>query len=134
MKRLATLIVLAVLAAGTAHAAAPATGIHWGEARPLGTGTARAYVAVDVDGSVSSFGVSIDEAALQVKGTAAPEALLPLPADLSLSAFASSKAAWAQPAFRVRYDRAARTYLVMLDGLAPATGRDAAQGAAAMAR
>lgn len=136
MKKSITVLALAALAALAAASAtaAPATGIHWGEARTLGAGSARAYVAVDVDGSVSSFGVSIDEAALKVKGTAAPEALLPLPSDLSLEAFAASKAAFAQPAFRVRYDRAARTYLVMLDGLAPANGKDAAQGATAAAR
>lgn len=131
MKKLALAATLAALAAAASvHASAPnRTGLHFGEPRPLGAGTASAWVAVDVDGSASSLGVSIDEAAMRVAGRAGEiEAVLPLPKDVTVAG-ATSKTA-----FRVRYDRERRSYLVMLDGLAPAAAAPGAWSAQAAAR
>lgn len=115
------LAVVALAAAAAAQANAPLrTGIHWGEARPLGAGTASAWVAVDVDGTPCSMGVSIDEAALKGdRDKGKLEAVLPLPADI---AAAAAGAGGARPTFRVRYDRERRSYLVMLDGFNPVAG------------
>lgn len=131
MKKLAMLASVAALAAAASvHAtAANRVGIHWGEARPLGAGTASAWVAVDMDGSASSLGVSIDEAAMKGAGSRGEiEALLPLPKDVSLAG------ATARTTFRVRYDRERRTYLVMLDGLSPVAAAPGALSAQAVKR
>lgn len=131
MKKLALLAaVVALAAAASVHASAPnRSGLHFGDPRPLGTGTASAWVAVDVDGSVPSMGVSIDEAAMRVAGHAGEiEAVLPLPKDVTVAG------ATAKTAFRVRYDRERRTWLVMLDGLAPAVAAPAAWSAQAVTR
>jgi hypothetical protein len=134
MKKLAILASVAALAAAASvHAsAANRVGIHWGEARPLGAGTASAWVAVDIDGSASSMGVSIDEAAMQGAGNRGEiEALLPLPLlpkDVSLAG------ATARTAFRVRYDRERRTYLVMLDGFNTVAAAPGALSAQAVKR
>lgn len=131
MHRLMLLASLAALAAATVPAgAANRVGLHWGEARPLGAGTASAWVAVDLDGSASSMGVSIDEAAIRSAGSRGElEAVLPLPKDVTL---AGANAGRTQ--FRVRFDRERRTYLVMLDGLAPAVAAPGALSAQAGAR
>jgi hypothetical protein len=118
-----SLAAVALATSVTAAAAAPATGLHWGEARPLGAGTARAWVAVDLDGAPASMGVSIDEKAMasRPRGTAELEALLPLPADVRVGGVedaSTDRAAWARPAFRVRWDRLTRSYVISLDGLA----------------
>ena len=121
------LVAAALAAAAVAQANAPLrTGIHWGEERQLGAGSASAWVAVDVDGTPCSIGVSIDEAALRgERHKGALEAVLPLPADV----VAASAGNGARPAFRVRYDRERRTYLVMLDGVNPVAGSPAALSA-----
>jgi hypothetical protein len=132
MKKLAILASVAALAAAaTVHAsAADRVGIHWGEPRPLGAGTASAWVAVDVDGSASSMGVSIDEAAMKAAGRSGPiEAVLPLPKDVTLDGAAAGRTS-----FRVRYDRERRTYLVMLDGLNTVAAAPGALSAQAGAR
>ncbi len=131
MMKLALLAaVVALAAAASVHASAPnRTGLHFGDPRPLGAGSASAWVAVDVDGSAGSMGVSIDEAAMRVAGRAGEiEAVLPLPKDVTVAG------ATAKTAFRVRYDRERRTWLVMLDGLAPAAAPPAAWSAQAVAR
>jgi len=127
MKKLAILASLAALGAASVSASAGnRVGLHWGEARPLGAGSASAWVAVDMDGAASSLGVSIDEAAMKSAGANGEiEAVLPLPKDVTLAGGAAGKTA-----FRVRYDRERRTYLVMLDGLntvAAAPGASTAQ-------
>jgi hypothetical protein len=115
------LVAAALAAAAAAQAQAPLrTGIHWGEARPLGAGSASAWVAVDVDGTPCSMGVSIDEAALRGdRGKGRLEAVVPLPADIVAAGAAGNGP---RPAFRVRYDRERRAYLVMLDGVNPVAG------------
>lgn len=126
---LASLAALAV-AASVPAGAANRVGIHWGEARPLGAGSASAWVAVDVDGSASSMGVSIDEAAMKSAGSrGALEAVLPLPRDVTL---AGTNAGRTQ--FRVRFDREQRTWLVMLDGIAPVVAAPGALSARAGGR
>lgn len=118
-------LTVALTIAAVAQATRPAgTGIHWGESRPLGAGQAAAWVAIDVDGSPASLGVSIDEAALQSARGAELEAVLPLPAEAALAGAAGGKTA-----FRVRYDRERRAYLVMLDGLPPAAAAPGARSA-----
>lgn len=114
MKKLAILASAVALGATTlAASAADRVGLHWGDARPLGAGTASAWVAVDMDGAARSLGVSIDEAAMKSAGSRGEiEAVLPLPKDVTLAGAAAGRTA-----FRVRYDRERRTYLVMLDGL-----------------
>lgn len=120
MKPLATVLAVAALAAAVTldASASDRVGLHWGDIRSLGAGKARAWVAVDVDGSASSMGVSIDEAAMKVKKGQAPiEAVLPLPNDVTLAGVAASGTS--APAFRVRYDVERRAYLVILEGIAP---------------
>lgn len=129
MKKLALLAALAALAVAAAAHAANRTGIHYGEARALGAGTASAWVAVDEDGSACSMGVSIDEAAMHSGGRRGEaEAVLPLPKGVAVAG-ASGKTS-----FRVRWDAERRTWLVMLDGLAPAAAAPAAWSAQAAAR
>uniref|UniRef100_A0A832ICU5 Uncharacterized protein n=1 Tax=Eiseniibacteriota bacterium TaxID=2212470 RepID=A0A832ICU5_UNCEI len=115
MKILGTILVAGALAASAVHAASHnAAGLHWGEARPLGSGTARAWVAVDVDGTPAQMGVSIDEAAMRSRPQgAAKEAVLPLPAGVHVAASAG-----AAPAFRVIYDERSRSYVVVFEGIA----------------
>lgn len=124
-------VVAALAAAVTAQATHPnRTGLHYGEARALGAGSAAAWVAVDVDGTPCSMGVQLDEAALErSRGGAGDEIVLPLPQDVVIAGQAPGKAA-----FRVRYDRGRRAWLVMLDGVAPVAGSPAALSAQATAR
>jgi len=122
------LVAAALAAAAAAQANAPLrTGIHWGEARQLGAGSATAWVAVDVDGTPCSMGVSIDEAALKGdRDKGKLEAVVPLPADIVAAA---AGVGGPRPAFRVRYDRERRSYLVMLDGFNPVAGSPGATAA-----
>jgi len=110
------LVAVALAASAVAQGASPLrTGIYWGESRQLGAGSASTWVAVDVDGTPCSMGVSIDEAALRGNhGKGELETVLPLPADIVAAGVVGGGA---RPAFRVRYDRVRRTYLVMLDGV-----------------
>lgn len=123
------LALAAALAAGTtvaAHATNPnRTGLHWGPARALGAGTARAWVAVDMDGTPASVGVAVDDEALRA-ARAGEEAVLPLPAE----AFAAGAGAQ-RATFRVRWDRERRAWLVMLDGPLSVAGSPAALSAQA---
>ncbi len=121
MKTMSLLLsTLALAASVTITNAAPSTGMHYGEALPLGAGTARAWVAVDVDGTPVSMGVSIDEKAMRSGRKGVAEALLPLPAsvqvrpDVIVNARDAAKAAI--PAFIVRYDRETRSFVVVYDG------------------
>jgi hypothetical protein len=125
------LVAAALAAAAAAQANAPLrTGIHWGEAKPLGAGSASAWVAVDVDGTPCSMGVSIDEAALRGdRDKGKLEAVVPLPADIVAAGAGANSP---RPAFRVRYDRERRAYLVMLDGVNPVAGSPGAPTAQAV--
>ncbi len=121
MKTMSLLLsTLALAASVTISNAAPHTGLHYGEALPLGAGTARAWVAVDVDGTPVSMGVSIDEKAMRSGRKGIAEARLPLPASVQVRPEAivqSRDAAQATvPAFVVHYDRGTRSYLVVYDG------------------
>jgi len=127
MKTLSLLLAAAAVAAHvTVAIAAPATGLHYGDAVPLGAGTARAWVAIDVDGTPVSMGVSIDEKAMRSrpKRDGACEARLPLPAVAQARSEAPTTtrdaAKAAVPAFVVRYERAAKSYMVVYDGFVPA--------------
>jgi hypothetical protein len=129
MKTLGMLILTAALAAALAgHAATrtrDAVGLHWGEPTALGAGAARAWVAVDLDGTTSAIGVSIDEAALRTwTAGGETEALVPLPEDVAVNGLTRERAA-----LRVRYDRDGGRYIVALEGLAPAAATLAATGA-----
>jgi hypothetical protein len=129
MKTLGTLILTAALAAALAsHASSrdqEAVGLHWGAPTALGAGAARAWVAVDLDGTTGAIGVSIDEAALRTwTASGETEALVPLPQDVAIHGLARERAA-----LRVRYDRAGGRYLVALEGLAPAGATLDATGA-----
>ncbi len=98
-----------------AHAGAR-PGLHWGPAKPFGSGTARAWVAVDMDGQASQLGVSIDPAALESARLGRDtEAVLPLPVSSGIRAASAGPARG--PAFRVRYDDRSRQYVVVLEGV-----------------
>lgn len=123
MSKLSLLVTaLAVATTAVLAHAAPATGLHYGNALPLGAGTARAWVAIDVDGKPVSMGVSIDEKAMQSRPNGTPtEAHLPLPATVWVRpelAAPSRDASKSRPAFVVRYDRDTKSYLVVFDGFA----------------
>lgn len=124
MKTMSLLLSTVALAASVTIAnAASSTGLFYGEAMPLGAGKARAWVAVDVDGTPVSMGVSIDEKAMRSSRKGASEVRLPLPAsvqvrpDVVVNARDASKAT--VPAFVVRYDRETRSYVVVYDGSVP---------------
>ena len=104
-----------LLMAAIAHAAAR-PGLHWGPAQPLGAGTARAWVAVDMDGEASSMGVQLDPAAFESARVGHnTDAVLPLPATAGVRAPGARRGS--QPAFRVRFDEQSRHYVVVLEGL-----------------
>jgi hypothetical protein len=104
-----------MLAAALAHAAAR-PGLHWGPVQPLGAGTARAWVAVDMDGEASSMGVQLDPAAFESARIGHDtDAVLPLPVTAGVRASGSRRGP--QPAFRVRFDEKTRNYVVVLEGL-----------------
>ncbi len=121
MKTMSLLLSTLALAASVAIAnAVPSTGLHYGDALPLRAGTARAWVAVDVDGTPVSMGVSIDEKAMRSGRKGVAEARLPLPASIQVRpeviVNARDAAKAAVSAFIVRYDRETRSYVVVYDG------------------
>lgn len=129
-KTIVVTLALAALAAGVTAQASNRAGVHFGASRSLGSGSAAAWVAVDLDGTPCSMGVQLDEAALKrARDGGEAEIVLPLPQDVVFAGQAPGTGS-----FRVRYDRERRAWLVMLDGFAPVAGSPAALSAQAAAR
>lgn len=110
----AALLVLAVSSLAAHAAARP--GLHWGAPQPMGAGSARAWVAVDMDGSPTSMGVSIDEKAMaSTRDHRDRDTVLPLPVTAGVRAPGFGPDS--KLAFRVRWDAATHSHIVVLEGL-----------------
>jgi hypothetical protein len=110
----ATLALVAISHAAPVHADPARPGLHHGPARAFGAGTARAWVAVDMDGTPVSMGVSMSPAAMASTRLGMADVELPLPISAGLAA---NRRHQPQPAFRVHLDTKTREFVIVLDHL-----------------
>jgi len=109
-----TLALLAISHAAPVHAEPARPGLHQGPARTLGAGIARAWVAVDVDGTPVSMGVSLSPAAMASTRLGIADVELPLP----VSAGVGTRSRYQpQPMFRVHLDEKSREFVIVLEHL-----------------
>lgn len=115
----ATLALVAISHAAPVHAQPARPGLHQGPARALGAGTARAWVAVDLDGTPVSMGVSMSPAAMASTRLGMADVELPLPVSAGVGMNGRYRP---QPAFRVRLDEKTREFVIVLEHLEQVRG------------